>query len=185
MILDDAAFETIPDFAASQFRIKAATEPWERAGAHALRRKVFCAEQRLFDDDDRDALDERALLLVAVTTIAGMPDDVVGTVRIDEREPGLWYGSRLAVDRRYRRVAALGAGLIRLAVTTAHGHGCLRFLAHVQSRNELLFRQLHWTRLGETALHGAPHVLMQADLAYYPASPLVAAGFTALARRAA
>ena len=42
----------IPDgfdpFAASHFRLKAAGEPWERAGAAALRHAVFCEEQRIF-----------------------------------------------------------------------------------------------------------------------------------------
>ncbi len=37
------------------FRIKRASEAWERRDAHALRRAVFCVEQGIFVGDDRDA----------------------------------------------------------------------------------------------------------------------------------
>ena len=107
------------------------------------------------------------------------------TVRIHEPEPGIWYGSRLAVDRRYRRAGALGAALIRLAVSSAHARGCRTFLAHVQSQNALLFQRLHWQVLDEVELHGRPHMRMQADLAFYPPFATPEAGFLALARKAA
>ncbi len=170
-------------FAASHFRLQHATEAWERAGAMALRRAVFCAEQGVFADD-ADALDAVATQFVAVSTVAGFADEVVGTVRIHEAEPGTWWGSRLAVDQRYRRVGALGAALIRLAVGTATARGCTLFRAHVQEHNEALFRRLRWRPVRHLDLHGRPHVLMEADLAAYP--PLAeAAGLHALARRAA
>ncbi|MET1115930.1 MAG: EAL domain-containing protein, partial [Comamonas sp.] len=47
---------------------------------------------------------------------------------------GEWWGSRLAVARAFRGTAALGAGLIQVAVASAHARGCTRFLAHVQDR---------------------------------------------------
>ena len=92
------------------------------------------------------------------------PDEVVGTVRIHQPEPGIWYGSRLAVDSRYRRVGALGAALVRLAVSSATSLGCVRFYAHVQAQNELMFRRLDWSRVDTLDLHGVPHVFMQANL---------------------
>ena len=76
-------------------------------------------------------------------------DRVVGTVRIHEEAPGLWFGSRLAVDREFRRIGAIGATLIRLAVSSAHAMGCRHFLAHVQAQNGPLFRQMHWETLDE------------------------------------
>ena len=79
--------------------------------------------------------------------------------------PGLWWGSRLAVARPYRKVGAIGTSLIRLAVGSAHARGCRRFLAHVQSQNAPLFHALHWQTLDEVMLHGHPHHFMQADLA--------------------
>ena len=72
------------DFAVTPaaYRIKHATEHWERVAAAALRRSVFCDEQGLFAGDDRDAIDAHAQTLVAVSCIAGMSEQVVGTVRI-------------------------------------------------------------------------------------------------------
>ncbi len=117
--------------------------------------------------------------------MAVLADEVVGTVRIHETEPGIWYGSRLAVDRRYRRVGALGAALIRLAVSSANAIGCTRFYGNIQAPNELMFRRLAWERVSAIELHGQPHVLMQADLAAYPPLANAPDGFHALAMKAA
>ena len=174
---------TPPPYRASDYVIRFAGTAWERAGAARLRRQVFCAEQGLFDGNDRDAIDDRAIPLVALSTLAGELDQVVGTVRIHEDEPGQWWGSRLAVAASHRRVGTLGPALIRLAVSSAHAMGCRRFHAFVQAQNELLFRRLHWQRLDELDLHGMPHALMQADLAHYP--PFVTGDVGFRTRRAA
>ena len=150
------------------FRIKRASEGWERREAHALRRAVFCVEQGLFVGDDRDAIDEQAQLLVACTSVAGECDQVVGTVRIHQPQPGVWWGSRLAVHPSFRHLGRIGATLIRLAVCSAHAQGAHTFRAHVQRPNVALFEQLHWHALDDIALHGRPHALMQAQLAHYP-----------------
>ncbi|OUM03621.1 MSMEG_0567/Sll0786 family nitrogen starvation N-acetyltransferase [Variovorax sp. JS1663] len=174
-VLLDAAAWSVPPAAAtrpstSAFRIQWASIPWMQREALALRRQVFCEEQRLFDRDDRDAIDAQAgtRLLVACSTLAGLPDEVVGTVRIHEAEPGLWWGSRLAVAAPWRRHAALGTGLIRLAVSSAHARGCREFLAHVQVQNVPLFERLHWRQEATVMLQGAPHAQMRADLRHYP-----------------
>ena len=171
-------------FAACHFRLKYATERWEQQGACALRRGVFCDEQGIFETTDRDAIDRTAIHLVALSTMAVMTDEVVGTVRIHQPEPGIWHGSRLAVDRRYRRVGALGPALIRLAVSSANSLGCVRFYAHVQAQNELMFRRLDWHRVSDIELHGRPHVLMQADLAAYPALANAPEGFHTISQKA-
>ncbi|WP_371348238.1 MSMEG_0567/Sll0786 family nitrogen starvation N-acetyltransferase [Ancylobacter sp. IITR112] len=178
-------FEPFRPFLAADFTVKFATATWEKRGAARLRREVFCEEQGLFAGDDRDPIDEVAIPLVAVSMLGLLADDVVGTVRIHEPEPGLWWGSRLAVAAEYRKVGALGAALIRLAVCSAHARGCTRFLAHVQSQNALLFRRLRWDIVEEIELHGRPHVLMQADLAHYPPIRDPETGFHAQPRRAA
>lgn len=147
------------------YTVKLAETPAEHAAAAALRRAVFCTEQRVFEHDDRDALDAHALTIVALNP----EGTVVGTVRIHRATPRVWWGSRLAVDRRYRRVAQLGAGLIRCAVSRANALGCDRFLAHVQAQNEPLFHRLRWESLAYEEHHGLPHVKMQADLSAYPA----------------
>ncbi|MEA3122388.1 MAG: hypothetical protein QOH33_1966 [Paraburkholderia sp.] len=161
----------------TEYRIKWTTLDWESSEAFKLRRAVFCIEQGVFVGDDRDEIDDRAQQLVAVSCIAGIPEQVVGTVRIHETEPGVWLGSRLAVHAAFRRHGKIGSTLIRLAVTSAHALGCKTFLAHVQSQNVPLFRRLRWDVLGEELLHGRPHHLMQAQLAHYPPCASPHAGF--------
>lgn len=172
-------FEPVHPYIAPAHRVKFATEFWEKRGAAALRRDVFCAEQHIFEGDDRDLIDESAIPIVALAENCGQSDEVVGTVRIHEAENGTWWGSRLAVAKPYRRQVGLGTSLIRLAVSTAHARGCTRFIAYVQSRNALLFQRLHWETLDETEIHGHPHHFMRADLAFYPPILDGAAGFIA------
>lgn len=176
--------EPFAPFSATEFVIKFATDPWEKQAAAALRRQVFCREQGLFGDDDRDAVDEYAIALVAVSLVGVAADEVLGTVRIHETEPGVWWGSRLAVAADYRRVGALGAGLIRLAVSSAHARGCTKFLANVQSQNALMFSKLHWNALSQHTIHGKPHHQMQADLAFYPPFEAPETGFHTLRKSA-
>lgn len=168
------------DFQPQEFRIQWAGNPWMNAQALALRRQVFCTEQGLFDGDDLDAIDTdqpSVRSLVALSCWGGQPDEVVGTVRIHEAEPGLWWGSRLAVRHDWRQQGRLGSSLIRLAVCSAHACGCREFLAHVQAQNVPLFRRLRWQVLDEVVLHGRMHALMRADLAHYPPCTQPYAGF--------
>ncbi|HMF69676.1 MAG TPA: MSMEG_0567/Sll0786 family nitrogen starvation N-acetyltransferase [Phyllobacterium sp.] len=178
-------FEPFDPFSVSEFQIKFATCQWEREQAHALRRSVFCDEQGIFKSDDRDEIDDRAIAIVALSMLGITADAVVGTVRIHEEEPGIWWGSRLAVAKDFRKVGALGATLIRLAVSSAHAMGCQRFHAHVQSQNGPLFRRLHWHSTGELDIHGRPHLKMVADLDHYPPCLSPETGFTAVPRKAA
>jgi putative N-acetyltransferase (TIGR04045 family) len=177
-------------YRSADYIVRFATETWERAGAAVLRHAVFCEEQGLFAHDDRDAIDDVATPIVALSMIAGQPDEVIGTVRIHHEGStggtrGLWWGSRLAVAAPFRTIGSIGPTLIRLAVSTAHARGCVRFHAHVQSQNELLFRRMHWAREAELELCGAPHLLMVADLAHYPPIADGVAGLRAQMRRAA
>lgn len=155
-------------FIPGEYRIKHTERRWELDGCLALRRRVFCEEQAIFDGDDQDALDPTAITIAAITCVAAIPERVVGTVRINQHEHGLWSGSRLAVDASYRRCAWLGSELIRHAVSTAHARGCRHFLAQVQVQNVCLFERLHWHSLLRIEVQGRPHVLMQPDLAHYP-----------------
>jgi putative N-acetyltransferase (TIGR04045 family) len=177
-------FEPVSPFLPSQYQVKYATDDWERQGAAALRHAVFCHEQGLFAGDDRDDIDRVATCIVALSMLAVAADAVVGTVRIHEESPGLWWGSRLAVAADHRRVGALGTALIRLAVSSAHARGCTRFLAHVQSQNALLFQRLRWRTLEIVELHGRPHHRMEAELDFYPPFTATETGFLALRKAA-
>jgi putative N-acetyltransferase (TIGR04045 family) len=154
-------------FTPGEYLIEQAQTAFQKSGCFALRRDVFCREQKIFDTDDRDEVDEHGILLAAWSCLFGHAHEVVGTVRIHEPEPKLWWGSRLAVAKPYRRVGGIGAALIRLAVGTAKHHGAETFLAHVQAQNLALFESLHWRALDQKSIHGRPHYLMRADLAAY------------------
>ncbi|QWW68835.1 MSMEG_0567/Sll0786 family nitrogen starvation N-acetyltransferase [Rhizobium sp. WYJ-E13] len=177
--------EPFSAYRASEFQVKFSTSDWERQEAHALRRAVFCEEQKIFESDDRDAIDDHAIPIVALSMMGVAADRLVGTVRIHQEEPGLWWGSRLAVHADFRKIGALGATLIRLAVSSANAMGCHTFLANVQVQNGLLFRRLHWDVIEEFEVYGKPHLRMKADLAWYPPCPTPETGLVALARKAA
>jgi putative N-acetyltransferase (TIGR04045 family) len=149
-----------------------ASEPWQLRSYHRLRQAVFVGEQGLFIDTDADELDAQALAIVAMTVSYGMPDQVVGTVRIFRRPsaaPNVWYGGRLAVEPLYRRQGSIGDGLIRAAVCSAHALGCAQFLATVQLPVVRYFERHHFSIRGNLDVCGAPHALMEADLSFYPA----------------
>ncbi|MEO0769536.1 MAG: MSMEG_0567/Sll0786 family nitrogen starvation N-acetyltransferase [Cyanobacteria bacterium J06649_4] len=135
----------------------------------ALRREIFCEEQGLFEQDDRDAVDRQAYPIVAIAHQENQPDRVVGVVRIYEESLGHWYGGRLGVHPEFRRGWRIGKGLIHKAVTTANTWGCEQFLATVQLQNVRFFTRLHWDSLKEIEILERPHHLMEADLNYYPA----------------
>jgi len=187
MIFDPFHEHTPPDFA-----FKIAQTPLELAGYWALRQTIFCEEQRIFPHSDRDEFDPQAIPIVCETLLAGMADAIVGVVRIDERAPGVWYGSRLGVAADFRQLrnlspgvalrnrqpvylglGALGAGLIYKAVSMAHALGCREFLATVQHQNARFFERLHWRPLEKLELFGIPHVRMQADLQHYRPAPCI------------
>lgn len=166
----------------TSYTVKWATLRWESERAFALRRRVFCEEQRIFHDDDRDEVDRYARVLVALGSMGGWHQELVGTVRIHQEGEGLWYGSRLAVAAGYRGQSSIGSTLIRLAVSSAHGLGCREFLATVQIQNETLFQRLGWHTAGYETIHGVRHALMSADLNQYPPCLTPNSGFTVRAR---
>lgn len=170
--------DTFAGFLAGDLLVKPAGEAWERRHYYALRRAVFSDEQQLLAQD-KDENDFAAIPIVAVAHHCGMPEQVIGAVRIYQPEPGLWYGGRLCVDRHYRRHATIGKALVNEAVARAIDLGCHTFLATVQQANEGYFHSLHWETLRAIELLGQPHCLMQAQLERYPFMPRQ----TALVRR--
>ena len=61
-------FDPFPVFLPAEYRVKFATEAWERREAAALRRQVFCEEQGIFAGDDRDEIDDVAIPIVAISS---------------------------------------------------------------------------------------------------------------------
>lgn len=158
----------VEEFAHSECHIKLAVDDWALREAQKLRNDVFVVEQGIFQTSDHDVFDSSAYTLVATIGLLGIPDAVVGTVRIHEQAPGVWVGSRLAVDQAYRSVKGLGKALIAMAVSSARAQGCTAFYANVQLPNVGLFQKLGWQALGEASVHGVQHMFMQANLDMYP-----------------
>lgn len=156
------------EFSHSECHIKLAQDDWSFKQALSLRNQVFVVEQGIFQTSDSDVFDSTAHTLVATIGLLGIPDAVIGTVRIHEQARGVWMGSRLAVDREYRSVKGLGKALIKMAVCTAQVQGCQSFYANVQLQNVALFEKLGWNALGVANVHGVDHMFMQADLSRYP-----------------
>jgi predicted GNAT family N-acyltransferase len=169
------------------FEFKIARSERERAAFWRLRRKIFCDEQRLFAGSDRDIDDASMIPIVSQALLLGAPDEVIGCVRIFEKEPGIWWGGRLGVARAYRHLDAvspatvqragiperytgrsIGGALIYKAVSSARRLGCRAFYAHVQLPNVSLFERLGWQQIGHECLHGLGHATMRADLEQYP-----------------
>jgi hypothetical protein len=164
-----------------------ATTSAQQAGFWQLRKSIFCDEQRIFVDTDRDSFDDVMSPIVCQLLVMGCPDDVVGCVRIYETEPGIWWGGRLGVTSAYRhldivspavavrarypdswRCRSIGAGLIFKAVSTARERGCRVFFANVQHPNVPFFERLGWKKRSDQRLHGRMHATMWADLDRYP-----------------
>ena len=153
----------------TNYQFKLATSPTQIEAYFLLRQHIFCQEQDIFDNSDRDEYDSIAYPIVAINR----DYRVVGVVRIYEPEPGLWYGGRLGVHPDYRRGWKIGKGLIEKAVTTANTWGCDRFLATVQLPNVRFFQRLHWNSIEEINICDRPHHLMEADLDFYPPTDAV------------
>ena len=158
--------EEFRPFRSKDIAYKLASEPWEIRAYHALRAAIFCDEQRLFSDD-RDLVDARAVPIVAISYLGGMPDAVVGVVRIWEDQHRQWWGGRLGTHPEHRKQGAIGKMLVRLAVRTACQRGCARFLANVQVQNVMLFERLQFRVIGRSDVFGIPHATMEADLTHY------------------
>jgi putative N-acetyltransferase (TIGR04045 family) len=156
-VSDPTAPEPTPDVVC-----RLASQAAELRGYFALRREIFCLEQRLFGGDDRDVHDDSAYPIVCLHGAR-----VIGVVRIWETAPGDWWGGRLGVDAEFRPTAVVGRRLVQTAVGTARAWGAQRFRATVQRANVAFFRRLRWRTLEELELLGQSHHLMEADLSWY------------------
>jgi putative N-acetyltransferase (TIGR04045 family) len=160
-------------YASAAVSVKAAGQAWQLRGYWALRREIFCRETALFGSQasERDAYDDAAVPIVAVSHCGGAEHEVVGVVRIYAAPDrgGVWYGGRLGVSAAYRAHGTVGSGLIACAVGTAKGLGCRRFLATVLASNAAYFERHHFVAIMNTSVCDRPHVLMQAELSAFAA----------------
>ena len=126
--------------------------------ADSIRHEIFVKEQKLFLKSDRDEFDSNAIHIIAI-----LYDEVVGTVRVYEKEKDVWFGSRLAVLKPFRGRA--GKVLIEKAKETVKKRKAKKFMAYVQLPNVPFFRRHRWKSVGDVIdYHGIPHQLMEIQL---------------------
>ena len=132
--------------------------PQELRVAYKIRHEIFVKEQKLFSRSDRDEHDSQAVHIVAL-----LGSEVVGTVRVYERDSGVWFGSRLAVRRPFR--GRVGGLLVQKAIETVQEREAKQFFAYVQLHTVSFFKRLRWKPVGKPVdYHGKPHQLMEAQL---------------------
>ena len=127
--------------------------------ALALREQVFCVEQGVELDADRDGLDEEAIQIVAVEAA-----QVVGTCRVLlDREVGRL--GRMAVDARVRG-RGVGAAILAAAERSAREAGARLMRLHAQRHVEDMYAAAGYSVDGEPFVEeGIPHVSMEKRLA--------------------
>jgi predicted GNAT family N-acyltransferase len=131
----------------------------ELAAALALRIEVFCGEQGVAFDGDRDGLDDAAVHLVAVED-----DAVVGTCRLLIEPGGTARFGRLCV-RASARGTRVGALLLAEAEREARAGDARRIGMHAQTDALALYRRAGFRPYGERFdEEGIEHLGMEKDL---------------------
>jgi predicted GNAT family N-acyltransferase len=131
----------------------------ELAAALALRIDVFCGEQGVTFEGDRDGLDDEAVHLVAVEG-----DEVVGTCRLLIEPGGTARFGRLCV-RPSARGTGVGGLLLAEAEREARAGGARRIGMHAQTDALSLYRRAGFRPYGERFdEEGIEHLGMEKDL---------------------
>jgi predicted GNAT family N-acyltransferase len=133
--------------------------PTELAGALALRIEVFCREQGVPEELERDEHDATAIHLVAVTG----DGRVVGTCRLVADGPRVRLG-RMAVARSHRG-RGIGASLLELAHREARAAGAREVELHAQLTARDFYAAAGYVAEGDRFEEaGLLHVLMRRPL---------------------
>jgi predicted GNAT family N-acyltransferase len=130
----------------------------ELAAVYELRHRVFCVEQGVPEDLERDEDDGAALHLVAVDE-----DAVIGTCRLVRGEES-WRLGRMAVLEG-RRGDGVGGRLLDSAHAEALRAGARRMVLASQVPARGFYERRGYIAQGEEFMDaGIPHVLMTLDL---------------------
>jgi predicted GNAT family N-acyltransferase len=132
----------------------------ELAAALALRIEVFCGEQGVTFDGDRDGLDDEAVHLVAVAD----DGEVIGTCRLLIEPGGTARFGRLCVLASARGTG-VGGALLDAAEREARAERARRIGMHAQTGALSLYRRAGFRPYGEPfEEEGIEHVGMEKDL---------------------
>jgi predicted GNAT family N-acyltransferase len=131
----------------------------ELAAALALREEVFCGEQGVTLEGDRDGRDDEALQLIAVE------GEVLGTCRMLIEPGGTAQFGRLCV-RASARGRGIAARLLAAAEEEARAAGARRIGMHAQTDALALYERAGYTPYGQRFQdEGIEHLGMEKRLA--------------------
>jgi predicted GNAT family N-acyltransferase len=138
--------------------VRPARDPDEVAAALDLRERVFCGEQGVAVEAERDGRDREALHVVALDG-----GRVVGTCRLVFRDDVARLG-RMAVDRALRG-QGVGSAVLACAERCARAAGARRIALHAQLHVRDLYAAHGYEADGEVfAEEGIDHVAMEKPL---------------------
>jgi predicted GNAT family N-acyltransferase len=139
--------------------VRSTRDPKEIEAAMDLRIRVFCGEQGVSEEEERDELDDEATQIVALND-----SGVVATCRLRYPEDGTCKLERMAVERQLRELG-VGARLLAGAEQEAREHGSSEMLLHAQLRAEPFYAANGYVAEGETFMDaGIEHVRMRKAL---------------------
>jgi predicted GNAT family N-acyltransferase len=125
----------------------------------ALRIKVFCGEQGVDEEEERDDLDDEAVQVVGLDETG-----VIATCRLRDVGEGTWKLERMVVERRLRKLG-VGGRLLAGAEDRARSAGANEVLLHAQRRAEAFYAADGYVAEGETFMDaGIEHVAMRKAL---------------------
>ncbi len=124
--------------------MRTARDAAEVEAAMELRIRVFCGEQGVSEEEERDELDDEATQIVAL-------DDsgVIATCRLRYPDRGTCKLERMVVEKRLRELG-VGGRLLAGAEAEAREHGSWEMLLHAQRRAEPFYASHGYVAEGET-----------------------------------
>ena len=142
----------------AEIEIVEITDAADREAAFAIRRHVFCGEQRVDPALEFDGLDASCRQYLAFRN--GRP---IGTARLRETGPGAVKIERVAVLAVERR-RGVGAALMVRAIEDARAAGARQIAIHAQCHAEHFYAGLGFRTVGGVFDEaGIPHVRMELD----------------------
>jgi predicted GNAT family N-acyltransferase len=139
--------------------VRPARDRGEVEQALALREQVFCVEQGVGLEADRDGLDDQAIQIVALGSAR-----VVGTCRVLV-DGDVGRLGRMAVEARSRGRGA-GSAILAAAERSAREAGARFMRLHAQRHLEDMYAAAGYVAHGEPFVEeGIPHVSMEKPLA--------------------
>jgi predicted GNAT family N-acyltransferase len=140
--------------------VRSTRDAKEIEAAMDLRVRVFCGEQGVSEEEERDDLDAEATQIVAVDE-----NGVIATCRLRYPEGGVCKLERMVVDARLRG-QGVGARLLTGAEGEARSEGAEEMVLHAQRRAEAFYAANGYVAEGETFMDaGIEHVRMTKALA--------------------